>query len=423
MIAQSVAGRGVPLAPLRHCLIPWRVIGRRLQSLSLALLLLPVAVPAAAQTEVRGVWIVRTALVSPEAVDKVVDDAASAGLNALFVQVRGRGDSFYRSSLAPRSPLLERQPKDFDPLRRLLVRARMRRLQVHAWVNVLLAAHFGQPLPRGHVLEKHPDWAMVPKSVATAALVARGERRLELIASAGRSEGDVEGYYLSPSYPGVAAHLEDVVREIVRAYPVDGLHLDFIRYPGPSFDYSRAALEGFRRSAGAADLLAGPSQHPTAWDAWRRQVLTALTTRLADAARRERPGLVLSAAVAPDEAQAVNNKFQDWPAWVQAGVVAALCPMTYTPDSRLFTQQLEAMRERNGAGHPMWAGIGAYRLDVAGIVEKVTLARRAGAQGVVLFSHESLAPADLRQLGQQVFGARFAFGSELGASGSVAGSR
>jgi len=369
------------------------------------------------------VWIVRTALVSPEAVDKVVDDAASAGLNALFVQVRGRGDSFYRSSLAPRSPLLERQPRNFDPLRRLLARARMRRLQVHAWVNVLLAAHFGQPLPRGHVLEKHPDWAMVPKSVATAALVARGARRLELIASAGRSEGDVEGYYLSPSLAGVAAHLEDVVREIVHAYPVDGLHLDFIRYPGPSFDYSRAALEGFRRSTGGSDLIAGPSQRPAAWDAWRRDVLTALTTRLADAARRERPGLVLSAAVAPDEAQAVNQKFQDWPAWVKAGVVAALCPMTYTHDSRLFTQQLEAMRERNGAGHPMWAGIGAYRLDVAGIVEKVTLARRAGAQGVVLFSHESLAPADLRQLGQQVFGARLAFGPGAGASGSVAGSR
>ena len=423
MIAQSVAGRGVPLAPLRHCLIPWRVIGRRLQNLSLAFLLAPLAVPAVAQTEVRGVWIVRTALVSPKAVDKVVDDAAGAGLNALFVQVRGRGDSFYRSSLAPRSPLLERQPKEFDPLRRLLARARMRRLQVHAWVNVLLAAHFGQPLPRGHVLEKHPDWAMVPKSVATAALVARGARRLELVAGAGRSEGDVEGYYLSPSLPGVAAHLEAVVREIVHVYPVDGLHLDFIRYPGPSFDYSRAALAGFRRSTGGSDLIAGPSQRPAAWDAWRRDVLTALTTRLADAARRERPGLVLSAAVAPDEAQAVNQKFQDWPAWVKGGVVAALCPMTYTPDSRLFSQQLEAMRERNGAGHPMWAGIGAYRLDVAGIVEKVTLARRAGAQGVVLFSHESLAPAQLRQLGQQVFGAALADGEAASLDGSVAGSR
>ena len=53
----------------------------------------------------------------------------------------------------------------------------------------------------------------------------------------------------------------------------------------------------------------------------------------------------------------------------------------------------------------------------------MTLARRAGAQGVVLFSHESLAPADLRQLGQQVFGARLAFGPELDAAGSAAGSR
>ncbi len=449
MIAQTVGRREVPLARPLIRLLPWRVIGRPVRILAFGVLLLPRAVSALAVTpgdalvdvgsaaggeapayarssaegELRGVWIVRTALVSPEAVDKVVDDAASAGLNALFVQVRGRGDSFYRSSLAPRSPLLERQPKEFDPLRRLLARARMRRLSVHAGVTVLLAAHFGQPLPRGHVLEKHPEWAMVPKSAATAALVAHGARRLELALHAGRNEGDVEGYYLSPSVPGVASHLEAVVRELVRAYPVDGLHFDFIRYPGPTFDYSQAALEGFRRSAGSSDLIAGPSQHPVAWDAWRRAVLTGLTTRLADAARRERPGLVLSAAVAPDEAQAVNNKFQDWPAWVKAGVVAALCPMTYTADSRLFTQQLEAMRERNGAGHPMWAGIGAYRLDLAGVVEKVTLARRAGAQGVVLFSHESLAPEDLRQLGQQVFGAPFAFGPEAVDSGAIAGSR
>ncbi len=402
------------------------MLGRTLQGLLLVPAVALAALPAAAApdpAELRGVWIVRTALVSPEAVDKVVDDAASAGLNALFVQVRGRGDSFYRSALAPRSPLLERQPKEFDPLRRLLARARSRGLQVHAWVNVLLAAHFGQPLPRGHVLEKHPEWAMVPKSVATAALVARGARRLELIAAAGRSEGDVEGYYLSPSLPGVAAHLEEVVREIVHAYPVDGLHFDFIRYPGPSFDYSHAALEGFRRATGGSDPIAGPGQSPSAWDAWRRDVLTALTTRLADAARRERPGLVLSAAVAPDEAQAVNHKFQDWPAWVKAGVVSALCPMTYTADSRLFTQQLEAMRERNGAAQAMWAGIGAYRLDVAGIVEKVTLARRAGAQGVVLLSHESLAPADLRQLGRQVFGARLASSGAASSETSAAGSK
>jgi uncharacterized lipoprotein YddW (UPF0748 family) len=354
--------------------------------------------------------VVRTALVSPAAVDQVVDDAAQAGFNALFVQVRGRGDAFYRSSLAARSTLLERQPRDFDPLARLMARARARGMQVHAWVNVLLAAHFGQPLPHGHVLERHPDWAMVPKSLATTALVASGARRLSLIREAGRAEGDVEGYYLSPAIPAVGDHLEKVVRELVRAYGVDGLHLDFIRYPGPTFDYSRAALEGFRRVAGGTDLLGLPAAQPAAWDDYRRRTLTALATRLSDAARAVRPGLVVSAAVAPDEAQAVSQKFQDWPRWLSSGTLAALCPMTYTPDNRLFRQQLESAREIAGLGQPVWAGIGAFRLDVAGVVEKIWLARQSGANGILLFSHESLGPGDLRRLREEAFTRRVVSG-------------
>lgn len=380
------------------------MLGRFLASLTLALAVAAQASGASLpKGELRGLWVVRTALVSPQAVDSVVDEAEEAGLNALFVQVRGRGDAFYHSSLAPRSPLLERQPQKFDPLKRLIARARTRGLQVHAWVNVLLTAHFGQPLPDGHVLEKHPDWAMVPKSQMAAALVASGSRRLQLIAAAGRAEGDVEGYYLTPAAPGVAAHLEAVVREIVRAYPVDGLHLDFIRYPGPTFDYSKPMLEGFQKRTGGGDLIGQPAAHPAEWDAYRRELLTALTTRLADAARQERPGLVLSAAVAPDEAQAVNNKFQDWPRWLASGVLQALCPMTYTPDSRLFSMQVAAVRERTGPDQPLWAGIAAYRLDVAGIVEKVALARQAGAQGVVLFSHESLDTPSLEALRRAAF--------------------
>jgi uncharacterized lipoprotein YddW (UPF0748 family) len=294
-------------------------------------------------------------------------------------------------------------------------------MQVHGWVNVLLAAHFGQPLPRGHVLERHPDWAMVPKSAATTALVASGARRLRLVMEAGRAEGDVEGYYLSPSVPGVGAYLEAVVRELVRTYRMDGLHLDFVRYPGPGFDYSRAALEGFRRANGGGDLLDGPARSPAAWDDYRRQVLTALVTRLVDAARAERPGLTISAAVVPDEALAVHHRFQDWPRWLSANLLTAVCPMTYTPDNATFRQQVELARERAGVDRPVWAGIGAYRLDLAGIVEKVALARESGARGVVLFSHESLDPADLRRLRDEAFPSAVASAASRG--GGAAGSR
>src|SRR5436309_2741607 len=118
------------------------------------------AAPAhpARAAEMRGLWVVRTALVSPEAVDAVVDQAKQAGFNALFVQVRGRGDAFYSSRLVPRSLLLETRPASFDPLARLLRRAHGLGLQVHAWVNVLLAAGFVGPWPPGHVAALHPEW-------------------------------------------------------------------------------------------------------------------------------------------------------------------------------------------------------------------------------------------------------------------------
>ena len=98
----------------------------------------------------RGLWVVRTGLSRPEAVDRVVDDAARAGFNALFVQVRGRGDAFYASRLVAAEPAARGAARRRSiRWRACCARARERGLQVHAWVNVLLAARFGSPLPPG----------------------------------------------------------------------------------------------------------------------------------------------------------------------------------------------------------------------------------------------------------------------------------
>ncbi len=352
--------------------------------------------------ELRGLWVVRTALVSPAAVDRVVDEAQEAGFNALFVQVRGRGDAFYDSRLVPRSPLLATQPASFDPFARFLERARVRGLEVHAWVNVLLTAHFGQPLPEGHVLLEHPDWVMLPRAAAEAGLQAPPAGLLNL-ASRAKGDADLEGYYLSPSALGVSEHLEAVVREIVRTYPVDGLHLDFIRYPGPDYDYSPSALEAFRRLRGEGDLIGGPARDPGGWDEYRRSTVTVLAARLAGAARSERPSVVVSAAVTPDEAQALVHRYQAWPQWMSERLLDAVVPMAYTPDSRIFRTQVQQARAIVRDGQRLWAGIGAYRLDLSGIVEKIQVARESGAMGVVLFSHESLAPGDLKRLRDQAF--------------------
>lgn len=369
--------------------------------------------PSPAQPEMRGLWVVRTALVSPAAVDKVVDQAHEAGFNALLVQVRGRGDAFYKSRLSPRSPIMRDHDPAFDPLGRLLERAGRHGMEVHAWLNVLLSAHFGQPLPDGHVAAQHPEWLMVPRAGARHAAAADPVAVRAIIRQASRADTDIEGYYLSPSAPGVVAHLEEVVRELLQNYAVHGLHLDFIRYPGPEYDWSRAALADFakRRGRSEGDLLGGPQADPEGFSDYRREVLTALADRLARAAKYERPGVVVSAAVVPDEAAAIHHKFQDWPAWLVRGILDAVCPMSYSADERIFRQQVEVARAYVGSGQRLWAGVGAYRLDVPGIVERVRTARVLGASGVVLFSHESLEAGDLRRLREEAFPSAVAAGS------------
>lgn len=347
--------------------------------------------------EVRGVWVVRTALTSPAEVDQVVDRAGDAGFNTLLVQVRGRGDAFYNSQILPRSVLLNGEAREFDPLGRLLGRAHARGMTVHAWINVLLSANFGQPLPAGHELALHPEWMMIPRSVAAAALHASGEARRRLVREAA-GDSDAEGYYLSPWAEGVGQHLEAVVRELVAAYAVDGIHLDFIRYPSPEYDYSHPALLAFRPGRAGRDLLAAPRLEPQAWDEQRCAGVSRLTARLAAAARQARPGVLVTAAVVPDRATALSQKFQDWAAWLGQGTLDAVCPMIYTTEDRIFRRQVEEARGAAGARGEVWAGVGAFRLSVDGVIQKLRLARAAKADGVVLFSHEFLQQNDVARL-------------------------
>lgn len=361
--------------------------------------------------ELRGVWLVRTGLTSAQAIDSAVEHAAAAGLNAVFAQVRGRGDAFYASDLVPRSPLLERAPKNFDPLAHLIAAASRRGLAVHAWVNALLAANYPGPLPAGHVLARHPDWAMVPRRLAERALRTRGAERLTLVRQA-REQTESEGLFLTPAAAGVHDHLDAVVRDLLSRYALSGLHLDFIRYPDAHYDWSPEMLESFRRARGERDLFAGPAASPGAFAEHRRGLLTRLVERLAGSARSVVPGIAVSAAVIADETMARTQKFQDWPAWARSGVLDAVCPMAYAPETRLFESQVRHAVARTGGR--VWAGVGAWRIPVESTIEKIAAARASGAHGVVLFSHESIGAGEARALRAAAFGAWAAGSSAAG---------
>jgi uncharacterized lipoprotein YddW (UPF0748 family) len=384
------------VAPHRNASI--RSGGRRSRPIFFwaAALLLCAASPARAADETRAVWVVRYSLTSIGSVDRVVEVADQMNLNTLLVQVRGRGDAYYPSDIVPRAEELGAMPRDYDPLARLIERAHAQGLEVQAWINVYLVWSAGHPpLSQLHVVNAHPGWIAVRSD---------GRRLVEMVPEEFQDE-QVEGMYLAPGNPEVCRHLRDVVREIVTRYPVDGIHLDYVRNPEPDVGYDAGTRTAFMRefgidpatfaSAPDSTLLAKVGEEGIAdlrarWMQWQREQVTAFVRDVRNDLDVINPKLKLTAAVIADQTAALNRYLQDWPRWLREGIIDAAIPMAYSPSTTTVVRQLAAARSV-GTEHQLYAGIAIYNESARDAADKIRRARSLGVDGVALFSFDALA--------------------------------
>ncbi len=356
---------------------------------------------------VRALWVVRTALVHPDSARAVVERAHRGGFNTLLVQVRGRGDAWYRSGREPRAEPLAGSHPAYDPLAVILEEARSRGLAVHAWVNAhLVAGAQTPPADPLHLVNRRPQWLAVPRELARELFHVdpREARYRETLMGYVRANPDqVEGLYSSPVLPEATEHLAAVVAELVDAYELDGIHLDYLRMPSRSFDYSRGALEAFRarlralyppgelRAAEArwreGEIFAYPDAFPHRWDTFRRERVSESLAAAVESVRRLRPDLHVSVAVFPDPADARRHRFQDWEDWVARGLVDAVAPMSYTNRNDAFALAMERAREAAGA-HRVWMGVGAYTNSFEEAVRRARWVGGEGFGGMALFSYD-----------------------------------
>ena len=324
-------------------------------ALSLAAAVL--AAPLSAQpAQYRAFWVdtFNTTLNNHADVARVVDNAVAAGANALFVQVRRRGDSWYLDSLEPpadRTPLAP----GFDPLLDMLAEAHGRGVEVHAFVIVNAIWNRIPPNhpPAGHVFNLHgidpatgqlytgrDNWltrTLLPDSPpppATQVITFQGHRF---------NNAD---FWIEPGHPDAAAYTVDVLLHLVRHYDIDGLHLDRIRYPefaasgqtpanGTNIGSNQTNLERFRQRYG---LPAGtiPTPGDDLWDQWRRDQVTNLVRRIYLESIAIKPQLKVSASLiafggfsAWPTAEAFWRVYQDWDAWTREGILDIAIPMVY----------------------------------------------------------------------------------------------
>jgi len=370
----------------------------------LALSIAPLLYAQDQSAEVRALWVQRSSLTSPSAIRSLVQAAKGAGFNTLLVQVRGRGDAYYTSRYEPRAAALSKQLPSFDPLATVLADAHDAGLRVHAWMNVNLVADAEPaPLP-GHVIYAHPEWLMVPRELAVelSSVAPTSPEYLRRLSRYASDHSDrIEGLYVSPIQPAAVEHTVRVIADVAARYPIDGIHLDYIRQPSVDIGFDPTSRARFALEHGADPDPAWPAAPfhrlpvaeragmDSAWGAFQQEQVTAIVREVRDSLNAVRPGIVLTAAVLADTTSALRRNRQAWSAWLRDGLLDRAFAMCYAPMVQTVMNQLAAMAGQFGTNR-LVPGIAIYNTSPSICAAKIKGARALGFTAIALYSYDSL---------------------------------
>ena len=328
--------------------------------------------------ETRGVWVTTNFRLdwpprtyNPEtqkqALVDIFNDIKNKRLNTIYFQVRSSGTVLFKSTYDPFSPYITGElggEATYDPLAFALYQAHRRGIELHAWINMIRCFSgedtniFNNPY---HISKRKPEWVVEYK------------------------ENGKSSYWLDPGLPEVRDYLVDMVLEIVRNYDVDGIHLDFFRYPGKDFndDFSyRIYGSGMNR----AD--------------WRRNNLTLLITDLSQRLKSIKHYVKLGVTpigIYENRKGAVGMEgfhtvYQDTREWLRRGIIDYAVPQIYWPfDGNPKFDVLAKDWNENSFGRNIVIGIAAYKPEVLGQVERmINYSRQIGAKGIAFFRYGNI---------------------------------
>lgn len=279
---------------------------------------------------VKGVWLTNVAsnaLDSRQNIRDAVKLCAESGINSIYVVVWNRSRTLYPSSVMREKfgiPIMERFA-DRDPLKEILEEAHVRNIKVHAWFEFGFASSYQEN--GGMILKKYPQWAAL-------------NREGKLVSKNGFE-------WMNAFLPEVQSFLSDLMKEVVLKYPVDGIQGDD-RFPA---NPSEAGYDPYTislyKSQHNGQMPPSDSNNPD-WINWRADLLTDYLGRIYRELKSIRPELVVS--MAPSiHPWAKEHYLQDWPRWMELGIVDYVCPQVYRYNfeaySRTLSDQIKLLRE------------------------------------------------------------------------------
>ena len=349
--------------------------------------------PAPPGPQTAAVWIhlFDDTLKDAESIHRSVDRAVDAGVDTLLVQVVRRHDAYYPSQVLPQTPD-DQLAEDLDVVETVLAAADGR-ASVHAWIGVAPAWHgVYEELeePDGWVWSEHGPDAPVDDRWVT------------------RTADGVWTDYLDVGLDAVHAHVAAVARELVERYPLDGVHLDYVRYRDAASGYHPDAVAAWQAATGRDDV---PEPDDASWSDWRRGRLEVLLDRVVDEVGEVDPDAEVSVAAVtwgqPPAGDGLagtrgyDDALQDWAAWVRDGRVDVVYPMNYfrafEPEAAAwfdgwidYEAALQPAEAADGHARVV-PGIGGWLNSGQDVVDQLTEACRVSG-AVALYSFQQ--PAD-----------------------------
>ena len=298
-----------------------------------------------------------------------LDMLKQANFNTVLFQTRLRGDVIYPSAYETFAESLTgktgRNP-GYDPLKFAIEECHKRGMELHAWIVCIPAGNDRQVrlLGKKSVVRKKPEMCIHFN----------------------------KAWYLDPGNPETAEYLATIAKEITMNYDIDGIHLDYIRYPenGEKFPDTKT----FRKYGKGKNL----SQ-------WRRDNITSIVKKIYNDVKAVKPWVKISSSpvgkyndtrrYSSKGWNAFNAVYQDPKLWLESGIHDAVFPMMYFRDNQFYPFALDW--EENKHGRWVVPGLGIYFLkqkahewDINEIMRQIYFTRRNGLDGQAFFRNEFL---------------------------------
>lgn len=323
--------------------------------------------------EIRGVWAPVWEMETPAKIDAMVKNVAEHNGNLILAEARYRSDAAYTPNRYanrwmnhdPRCYMID---GDFDPLDYLIERADEYDIAVYAWFTVLVAtSHEMEYTPAQHVYYQHPEW-----------VTRKADGRP-------MTPPETEGAFLDPGVPEVHEYLINVIMDVVTNYAVDGVQLDYIRYPGAQYGFHPVSRERWRERYQSTD--------EESWQRWKEEQVTQFVRRCYAEIKAVRPSVEVTASVVSDIDTARGKYAQDWPTWLREGYLDRAYLMSYQESDDAFERVLNnvdflGFNDRIVVGLRAWRNHSRY--PASRIVSKIDILRRHGYAGLSLFSYDGL---------------------------------